>query len=51
MQLFYLLGEDCPMIESWLNKKTNNYLSHQIHNERLQIMALQILLPMHKRKE
>ena len=43
MQLFYLYGEDCPLIESWLSKKTNNYLSHQIQNECLQIMALQIL--------
>ena len=30
MQLFYLRGEDCLLIESWLSKKTNNYLSHQI---------------------
>ena len=43
MQLFYLRGEDCPLIESWLSKKTNKYLSHQIQNECLQIMALQIL--------
>ena len=43
MQLFNLRGEDCPMIESWVSKKTKNYLSHQIQNEYLQIMALQIL--------
>ena len=42
MQLFYLRGEDCPLIESWLSKKTNNYLSHQIQNECLQIMALHV---------
>ena len=43
MQLFHLRGKDCPLIESWVSKKTNNYLSHHIQNECLQIMALQIL--------
>ena len=27
MQLFYLRDEDCPLIESWLSKKTNNQLA------------------------
>ena len=43
MQLFNLQGEDCPLIKPWISKKTNNYLSHHIQNECLQIMALQIL--------
>ena len=43
IQLFRLRGEDCPLIESWMSKKTNNYLSHHIQNECLQIMALHIL--------
>ena len=43
MQLLYLHGEDCPLIEPWLSKITNNYLSHQIQNVCQQIMALQIL--------
>ena len=28
IQLFHLHGEECPWIESWMSKKTNNYLSH-----------------------
>ena len=43
MLLFHLQRNDCPLIESWISKKTNNYLSHHIQNECLQIMALQIL--------
>ena len=43
IQLFRLRAEDCPLIESWMSKKTNNYLSHHIQNECLQIMALHIL--------
>ena len=43
IQLFRLRAEDCPLIESWMSKKTNNYLSHHIQNEFLQIMALHIL--------
>ena len=40
IQLFRLHAEDCPLIELWMSKKTNNYLSHHIQNECLQIMAL-----------
>lgn len=48
IQLFRLCGEDCPLIESWMSKKTNNYLSYHIQNECLQIMALQILRQVNK---
>ena len=43
IQLFHLCAEDCPLIESWMSKKTNNYLSHHIQNAYLQIMVLHIL--------
>ena len=43
MQLVHLRGRDCPEVEAWMKKKTNKYTSHDIQNECLQIMALQIL--------
>ncbi len=43
MQLMHLRGIDCPEVEAWMKKKTNKYTSHDIQNECLQIMALQIL--------
>ena len=43
IQLLHLRGIDCPEIEAWMKKKTNKYTSHDIQNECLQIMALQIL--------
>ena len=43
IQLLRLRGIDCPEIEAWMKKKTNKYTSHDIQNECLQIMALQIL--------
>ena len=43
IQLLHLRGLDCPEIEPWMKKKTNKYTSHDIQNECLQIMALQIL--------
>ena len=39
----HLCGLDCSEIEVWMKKKTNKYTSHDIQNECLQIMALQIL--------
>ena len=43
IQLLHLRGLDCPEIEPWMKKKTNKSTSHDIQNECLQIMALQIL--------
>ena len=34
---------DCPELSVWLSKKTDKYTSHDIQNEMMKIMALQIL--------
>ena len=43
MQLLQLQCVECPELGVWLSKKTNKYTSHDIQNECLKIMALQIL--------
>ncbi len=43
IQLMHLRSVDCPEVQAWMKKKTNKYISHDIQNECLQIMALQIL--------
>ena len=43
IQLMHFRGIDCPEVEAWMKEKTNKYTSHDIQNECLQIMALQIL--------
>ncbi len=43
IQLLRLRSMDCPEVSGWMTKKTNKYTSHDIQNECLQIMALQIL--------
>ena len=43
IQLLHLHGVDCPEVKPWMKKKTNKYTSHDIQNECLQVMALQIL--------
>ena len=43
VQLLKLCGDDDPRIESWLQRKTNKYISHDIQNELLKVMALFIL--------
>ncbi len=43
IHLMHLRSVDCPEVEGWMKKKSNKYTSHDIQNECLQIMALQIL--------
>lgn len=43
IQLLKLRGKDDPRIESWMQRKTDKYLSHDIQNELLKVMALSIL--------
>ena len=43
IQLLRLQEADFPEIQEWMSKKANKYTSHDIQNECLQIMALQIL--------
>ena len=43
IQLLHLRSMDCPELISWMKKKTNKYTSHNIQNEFLQFMALQIV--------
>ena len=43
MQLLRLRASDCPDLLSWMEKKTNNYMSPVIQNECLKIMCLQLL--------
>ena len=49
IQLMHLRSVDCPEVESWMTKKSNKYTSHDIQNECLQIMALQILREVSKK--
>ena len=48
LQLLQLQCVDCPELSMWLSKKTDKYTSHDIQNEMLKIMALQILRHMFK---
>ena len=43
MQLMKLRARDDPRLGEWLEKKTNKYVSHDIQNELLKIMALSVL--------
>ena len=43
LQLLKLLGDDDGLVHDWLKKKMNKYTSHEIQNELLKIMALQVL--------
>jgi len=43
LQLLQLQCVDCPELSVWLSKKTDKYTSHNIQNEMMKIMALQIL--------
>ena len=42
-QLLILRGVDDPRIDTWLNRKSNKYTSHDIQNELLKVMALSIV--------
>ena len=42
-QLFHLQIEDKQVLEAWMNKKTDNYMSPVIQNECLKLMGLNIL--------
>eukprot|EP00117_Sycon_ciliatum_P008412 scpid101383/ scgid11122/ Zinc finger MYM-type protein 1 len=43
MQVLKLRGQDDPRGKTWLEKKTNKYVSHDMQNELLQVMALSVL--------
>ena len=43
MQLLKLRGRDDPRIEAWIQRKTDKYVSHDMQNELLKVMALSIL--------
>ena len=43
LQLYYLRSEDNPVMLNWITKKTDKYVSGDIQNEMLQVMALNIL--------
>ena len=43
MQLMKLHARDDPRLTEWLEKKTNKYVSHDIQNELLKVMALAVL--------
>ena len=38
-----LCGQTDPRIETWLKRKTNKYVSHDIQNKLLKILALSVL--------
>ena len=38
-----LCGQTDPRIETWLKRKTNKYVSHDIQNELLKVLALSVL--------
>ena len=42
-QLYKLRCEDDPALEEWLRKKTEKYMSHEVQNEMLKVMALIVL--------
>ena len=43
MQLLRFQCVDCPDLSNWLSKKTNKFVSHDIQNEILKLMALTVL--------
>jgi len=43
MQLFKLRGEDDPRVCEWMKKRTNKYTSHEVQNDILKAMALNVL--------
>ena len=43
MQLIKLRARDDPRLAVWIQKKTNKYVSHDIQNEILKVMALSVL--------
>ena len=43
MQLFKLCELDNPILSAWLTKSGDNYLSHDIQNEILEVMSMSIL--------
>ena len=43
MQLLILRGKDDPRIETWIQCKTDKYVSHDTQNELLKVMVLSIL--------
>ena len=43
LQLFHLRGLDCPLVEPWMKKKSDKYLSHAIQNECLLLLSSHIL--------
>ena len=43
LQLLQLQYMDCPELSGWMSKKTGKITSHDIQNEMMKIMALQIL--------
>jgi len=43
MQLMKLYARDDHQLAEWLDKKTNKYVSHDIQNELLRVMALSVL--------
>jgi len=42
-QLYYLRIEDNPFLKEWMKRKGSNYLSHDMQNEMLKVMALKVL--------
>lgn len=48
-QLLLLRGIECNYITHWLNKKTNKYTSHEIQNECLQLLSIQLLRDLNNR--
>ncbi len=48
-QLLLLRGIECNYITPWLNKKTNKYTSHEIQNECLKLLSVQLLRELNKK--
>ena len=43
IQLMKMSARDDPYLAEWLQKKTNKYVSHDVQNELLKVMALSVL--------
>ncbi|XP_076347995.1 zinc finger MYM-type protein 1-like [Tachypleus tridentatus] len=43
IQLYHLRAKDNSKMIEWLKKKTNKYVTHDVQNEILEVMALQVL--------
>ena len=43
IQLLKLRGRDDPRIETWMQRKTDKYVSHDIQNELLKVISLSVL--------